>query len=103
MVNKIYLICSAGMSTSIVVSKMVEAAEKNNIKAEIKAYSLSEFNDVVDRYHVCMVAPQVSYQFDTFNATCQKKGIGCGKIEMMDYGMLNGEAVLKKALALIIK
>jgi len=100
MAIKIFLVCSAGMSTSMVVNKMREAAQAQSIDAEIKAYSQSEFNDVVDKYDVCLIAPQISYQFDYFNGICTGKGIGCGKIEMIDYGMMKGDAILKQAIAL---
>ncbi|WP_166369818.1 PTS sugar transporter subunit IIB [Psychromonas sp. SA13A] len=100
MAIKIFLVCSAGMSTSMVVNKMKEAAIAEGIDAEIKAYSQSEFNDVVDKYDVCMIAPQISYQFDHFNSICVKKGLGCGKIEMIDYGMMKGDVILKQAIAL---
>ncbi|MDV7105091.1 PTS sugar transporter subunit IIB [Vibrio sp. TH_r3] len=101
MTTKIFLICSAGMSTSMVVNKMRDAAVSKGVDVEIKAYSLSEFNDVVDKYDVCLVAPQVSYQFESFNKVCEEKGLGCGKIEMMDYGMQRGDVILDQALALV--
>ena len=97
---KIFLVCSAGMSTSMVVNKMKDAAQKEGIEAEIKAYSQSEFNDVVDQYDVCLIAPQISYQFDHFNSICTQKGIACAKIEMTDYGMMKGDVILKQAVAL---
>ncbi|MDG3085305.1 PTS sugar transporter subunit IIB [Vibrio hannami] len=100
MATKIFLVCSAGMSTSMVVNKMREAGTAKGVEVEIKAYSQSEFNDVVDKYDVCMVAPQIAYQFDSFSKVCAEKGLGCGKIEMMDYGMQRGDVILDQALAL---
>ena len=35
--KKILLLCSNGMSTSLMVKKMLEAAEKKGIEVEIKA------------------------------------------------------------------
>ena len=38
--KKILLLCAAGMSTSLMVKKMTEAAEKKGIEVEIKAIGL---------------------------------------------------------------
>ncbi|KII75305.1 PTS sugar transporter subunit IIB [Vibrio renipiscarius] len=100
MVKKIFLVCSAGMSTSMVVNKMRDAANNKGMEAEIKAYSISEFADVVDQYEICMVAPQIKYEFERLSGICAEKGVKCGQIGMMEYGMLNGAAVLDAALAL---
>ena len=40
MAKKITLFCSAGMSTSLLVNKMREAAKKNGKDYDINAYSL---------------------------------------------------------------
>ncbi|NLS12510.1 PTS sugar transporter subunit IIB [Vibrio sp. SM6] len=100
MTKKIFLVCSAGMSTSMVVTKMREAAQSKGIDTEIKAYSVSEFSDVVDQYQVCLVAPQIKYEFDRLSGICNEKGVKCGQIGMMEYGMMNGAAILDAALAL---
>ena len=36
----IYLVCNAGMSTSILVRKMQEAAQKQGLEAHIEAFSV---------------------------------------------------------------
>ncbi len=43
--KKIMLCCSAGMSTSLLVKKMLVEAEKRGLAAEIKAFGASEFDD----------------------------------------------------------
>ncbi len=100
MTKKIFLVCSAGMSTSMVVNKMREAADVKELEVEIKAYSVSEFADVVSQYDICMVAPQIKYEFERLNRVCGEKGLKCGQIGMMEYGMMNGAAILDAALAL---
>jgi cellobiose PTS system EIIB component len=100
MTVKIFLCCAAGMSTSMVVSKMIEAAKKRSEDVEIKAYSISEFEDIVRLYDVCLVAPQVSYKYDDFNKRCKEEGVCCAKIDMMSYGTLNGDKILTQALEL---
>lgn len=99
MTVKIFLCCAAGMSTSMVVSKMRKVVTEKNLDITIEAYSISEFEDVLPRYDICMVAPQVSYKFNDFKKRCDDLNKMCYKIEMKDYGMLNGEAILNKALS----
>ncbi|HBY5100710.1 TPA: PTS sugar transporter subunit IIB, partial [Klebsiella pneumoniae] len=41
---KIMLCCSAGMSTSLLVRKMVEAANERDLPVQIDAYGVSEFD-----------------------------------------------------------
>ena len=40
---KIMLCCSAGMSTSLLVSKMVDVAKERGLPVKIDAYGVSEF------------------------------------------------------------
>ena len=61
---KIFLCCAAGMSTSMVVNKMRQAAESADVKAEINAYSISAFETEVKKHDVCLVAPQVKYKLN---------------------------------------
>jgi PTS system cellobiose-specific IIB component len=59
--KKIMLCCSAGMSTSLLVKKMVEEAQKRGMEAEIKAFGVAEFAEQVGHYQVVLLGPQVKY------------------------------------------
>lgn len=59
--KKIMLCCSAGMSTSMLVKKMVEEAEKRNLEVDIKAFGVVEFEQNVGDYQVVLLGPQVKY------------------------------------------
>lgn len=96
---KIFLCCAAGMSTSMLVDKMKKVAiEKGINDIQIEAFSVSEFSTQVEINDICLVAPQARYRFDEFNAVCSKLGKPCALIPMMDYGTMNGSAVLELAL-----
>jgi len=97
---KIFLCCAAGMSTSMLVSKMEESAKKNGVECEISAHSIAEFEDCLKWSDVCLVAPQVRFKFEEFRSIAHEQGKACGLIDMMHYGMLNGDAVLEQAVAL---
>lgn len=99
----IVLVCSAGMSTSLLVTKMQKEAEKNNIETDIFAISASEVDDVMAKksIDVLLLGPQVRYMKAQFEKKLKGTNIPVDSIDMRDYGMMNGEKVLNKALELI--
>ena len=50
--KKILLCCSAGMSTSLLVTKMKKEAENQGIDVEINAVALELFEENVTKYDV---------------------------------------------------
>ncbi|WP_064607854.1 PTS sugar transporter subunit IIB [Photobacterium sp. J15] len=97
---KIFLCCSAGMSTSMLVKKMQDAANNQGLECSINAYSISEFEPALAENDVCLVAPQVKFQYESFKSRAEQKGKACGLIDMMDYGMMKGDVILKQAVEL---
>jgi len=101
--NTIMLVCSAGMSTSLLVSKMEKAAAARDLDADIFAVSASEADTHLEKKEidVIMLGPQVRYMKGQFEKKVAGKGIDVAVIDMKDYGMVNGEKVLDTALSLI--
>ncbi|OAN13060.1 PTS sugar transporter subunit IIB [Photobacterium jeanii] len=97
---KIFLCCAAGMSTSMLVNKMEQAAKDKGIECEISAHSIAEFEDCLKWSDVCLVAPQVKFKFEEFKQAAEAQGKACGLIDMMNYGMMKGDVVLEQAIAL---
>ncbi|MBS7577032.1 MULTISPECIES: PTS sugar transporter subunit IIB [unclassified Enterococcus] len=105
MSNNIMLVCSAGMSTSLLVTKMEKAAIEKGIEANIFAVSASEadikLEDAEHPVDVLLLGPQVRFMENQFKEKVASKNIPVAVINMSDYGMMNGENVLKTALELI--
>ncbi|WP_028857281.1 PTS sugar transporter subunit IIB [Psychrilyobacter atlanticus] len=101
--KKILLLCSAGMSTSIVVKKMREAAELKGIECEIEAMGLEQFHLNLDEYDVFLLGPQVRFKKDELNKIANEVNKTVEVINSMDYGMMKGEKILDFALELIGK
>lgn len=99
----IMLVCSAGMSTSLLVTKMQKAADADGVEADIFAVSASEADQqLADKnVDVLLLGPQVRFMKDDFQKRLEPKGIPLDVINMADYGMMNGENVLKQALSLM--
>ena len=101
----IMLVCSAGMSTSLLVTKMQKAAEGRNLETDIFAVSASDAdNNLANKnVDVLLLGPQVRFMKSQFEQKLAPKGIPLDVINMQDYGMMNGEKVLDQALSLINK
>jgi PTS system cellobiose-specific IIB component len=94
----ILLCCSAGMSTSMLVKKMRQAAEEKGVEAEIWAIPKAELSENKDKADVILIGPQIRYAINDV-----KKVVGSGKpvdvIDIRDYGTMNGKKVLDFALS----
>lgn len=85
------LVCSAGMSTSLLVTKC-KAAEAKGIDSDIFAVSASDAdNNLANKdVDVLLLGPSSLYE-SWFWETSGTKGIPLDVINMADYGMMNGE------------
>ena len=100
MVN-ILLVCSAGMSTSMMVKKMQEAAAAKEVDTNIWAVGDAESANNVALADVILLGPQVRFLKSKMEATAGGKPVAV--IDMAAYGTMNGEKVLQQALSLIGK
>lgn len=98
----IMLVCNAGMSTSLLVSKMQKAAEGKDIDLDIFAVPISEVEENVNNkdIDVLLVGPQVKFMLKDFTEK-YAPAIKIDAINMMDYGTMNGEKVLQTALDML--
>lgn len=101
--KKIYLFCSAGMSTSMLASSMQSAADAHNLPIEIIAYPLNQMEEIIyfDRPDCILLGPQSKYMYEEVMQQHGDKGIPIGVIDGEAYGMMNGEKVLTTAILMI--
>lgn len=97
----IRLFCAAGMSTSLLVKKMEEAAKEKGKDADIAAYPFTDMERMIEGVDVALLGPQVGYQLARAKEICDPKGVPVDVIPMQDYGMCNGMNVLKFAYKLV--
>lgn len=98
--KKILLACNAGMSTSLLVTRMQNAAQKEGIEAEISAVGVTEAEKILLDWDIVLLGPQVRHQVKLLTDRAEGK-IPVEIIDMRDYGLMNGEKVLHDALAKI--
>ena len=101
--KRVYLFCSAGMSTSLVASRMQAVADDHNLPIEVKAFSDSKLDIIVEQYHpdVILLGPQVKYKFNATRDKYEPQGIPVEVMNLDDYGNVNGERILKRAIQLL--
>lgn len=98
---KILLICNAGMSTSMLLQKMRKAAYERGLNVEIDAVPLSEGERKIPQWDVIMLGPQVRHIKSKLEKIADGKPVET--IDMRIYGMMDGKAVLEKALMIADK
>jgi PTS system cellobiose-specific IIB component len=89
------------MSTSMVVQKMEKAAAQQGLEAKIDAVGMEEFSEKIAEYDCCLLGPQIKYKLSDFQKRAEEYNKPVTVINTMDYGMLNGEKILRAALTLI--
>ncbi|TQQ84203.1 PTS sugar transporter subunit IIB [Peptacetobacter hominis] len=101
--KKIYLFCSAGMSTSMLASKMQDVANEHKLPIKVAAFPHGQIGEIIetDRPDCILLGPQVNYLYDETVKNHGDKNIPIAVIDQADYGMMNGEKVLKKAIKMI--
>ncbi len=102
--KNILLVCSAGMSTSLLVTKMEVAAKEAGIECKIFALPFSDAPRVLEEVDVILLGPQVRFQRAAIEklAAGRKGGvIPVDVIDMRDYGTMNGKSVFEAALKLM--
>ncbi|WP_234123845.1 PTS sugar transporter subunit IIB [Clostridium hydrogenum] len=100
---KILLFCSAGMSTSMLVTKMKKAAAEEKIEADIDALPQAQMINHANDADVVLLGPQIKFMLPKAKGIFDPKGIPVEVINSADYGMLNGKKVLHQALKLAEK
>lgn len=101
--KKVYLFCNAGMSTSLLASRMQTVANDYKLPIEVKAYSDSKMQSIVTdlKPDVILLGPQVKYKYEDTVQKYGHTGVPIEVIDSQDYGNVDGERVLKRAIMLM--
>ena len=86
--KKIVLLCASGMSTSMLVKKMQEAAKAENYECEISAYSAAEAVEKASDAD----GPQI--RFSKGKIASELPGVPVDAIDMRMYGRMDGKGAL---------
>jgi cellobiose PTS system EIIB component len=100
---RILLCCSAGMSTSLLVSKMKKVAKESNEEYTIWAVSGDSVKHHIDQADVLLLGPQIRFMLPQLKKLGEERGIPVDLINTVHYGTFNGGEVLKQARKLVLQ
>ncbi|WP_336277769.1 PTS sugar transporter subunit IIB [Cronobacter dublinensis] len=104
--KRIVLCCSAGMSTSLVVTKMAKTAAERGLELNIYAIPEQSLRDELDLHgrdiQAVLLGPQVRFKLAENKKLTDAYEIPIAVIDSVAYGTLNGAKVLDQALSLVI-
>ncbi len=97
----VLIVCSWGMSTSLLVDSMLAAAKARQLELSVEALSAGEYAALVDTCDVILIAPQIRHLRKSIEklALSAKKPVAL--IEPFHYATMNGQAVLEQVLNLL--
>lgn len=98
---RITLMCAGGMSSSLLETKVREAIQRKGVDCIVKAIGYSAMDKYFKKTDIFLLAPQVRYQLKKLEEICREKGIPIAPMNHIDYGRMNGEAILKQALSIL--
>ncbi|HAU8263032.1 Lichenan-specific phosphotransferase enzyme IIB component [Phytobacter ursingii] len=103
--KRIVLCCSAGMSTSLVVTKMEKNAAERGLDLKIYAIAEQALRDELDSHSgeiiAVLLGPQVRFKLAENKKLTEQYAIPIDVIDPVAYGTLNGAKVLDQALNLV--
>lgn len=97
----VLIVCSWGMSTSLLVDSMVTAAKARQIELSVEALSAGEYAALVDTSDVILIAPQIRHLRKSIEKLALSAGKPVALIEPFHYATMNGQAVLEQVLNLL--
>jgi len=95
---KILLVCSAGMSTSLLVTNMRKFAEPDDV---IEAKPVSELEDAIESFDVILLGPQIRFRLAEVKSKADPLGKPVGVVDMRVYGTMDGRSAMAQARELL--
>lgn len=92
---KIYLFCNAGMSTSLVGSKLKKAyRDIGRDDVEVEAFDFSMLQDVVEEADILIIGPQIAWAYDDVKKDYPDKKVIL--LTMTEFGSMNGQVIMER-------
>ena len=101
MMIRVLIVCSWGMSTSLLVESMYTAAKERQCALRVEALSAGEYADKVEECDVVLIAPQIRHLRKSIEKLASSAGKPVALIEPFYYATMNGEAVLEQVLRIV--
>ncbi len=89
---KVLLVCSGGMSTSVLMNKMKDYAKEHELDIKVAACGTTQYLEEVSAYDIVLLGPQISYRKQQIASTVSVPVVA---INPQDYAFGNIEHILK--------
>ncbi|MBY4888471.1 MULTISPECIES: PTS sugar transporter subunit IIB [Pantoea] len=103
--KRIILACAAGMSTSMLVTRIEKEAVARGLEYQIYAIPEQNLREELQNYGqdvvVVLLGPQVRFKLEENKKLTDSYQLPIAVIDSVAYGTLNGAKVLDQALALV--
>lgn len=96
---RVLLACAGGMSTSLLMNKMMAEGKARGIDLEVRAVPEKTIESHLGTFDVLLLGPQVRFMLKKAQTICQGHA-PVDVVPMKDYGTMNGAAVLDFAIKL---
>lgn len=101
MMIRVLIVCSWGMSTSLLVESMLTAATTRKYELTVEALSAGEYAEKVDTCDVVLIAPQIRHLRKSIEKLAASVGKPVALIEPFHYATMNGQAVLEQVIQML--
>jgi PTS system cellobiose-specific IIB component len=96
----ITLLCSLGLSTSILIDKMIQDGKEIGLELDVDALPYDRLSDRINTTDILLLGPQVRYLLKKFEGEYGNKIPVIAVMNMSDYGLQNTKKILNDAMAL---
>ena len=98
---RIQLFCAGGFSSSLLVSRITDAAKAAGVDAEVSATAFIKATEIDPDVDVILVGPQVAYLVDKYRPEADRLGLPLAHMPMTDYGRMDGAKKYAQAQRLV--
>lgn len=96
---KILLMCANGLSTGVLMQKIVRWSRENNQDLEVKAVPIDQYLNVYREYDVLLIGPQMRYKLKDVKE--HAPDCPSAVIDPMDYALGNVENIMNDVKKLL--
>lgn len=97
--KKVVLLCAAGMSTTMLVKKMQDAANAEGIECTIVAYAQADAKERASDADAILLGPQIRFAKAKVQEECPN--VPVDSIDMKIYGRMDGKGAFEVAKKLM--
>ncbi len=98
---RVIIVCSWGMSTSLLVDSMLTAAKASGHELTVEALSAGEYAGQIEMCDIILIAPQIRHLRKSIEKLAASVHKPVALIEPFHYATMNGQAVLEQTLRLL--